>query len=76
MLKINKYFNNEQLSLLHSIGVDLDDEKDYSDDELLDIHDAITDNYLTNGFDKKSNPTPISRVYEEIIDTFYDKLSI
>lgn len=76
MQKINEYFNDEQLSLLHSIGVDFDSEKDYSDDELFNIHDIITDNYLTKGFDKKSNPTSISKVYEEIIDVFYDKLSI
>ncbi len=76
MLNISKHFNTKQLDLLNSIRIFLDDEKDYSDDELLDIHDVITDNYLTYGFDEKDDATELAKIYEEIIDIFYDDFDI
>ncbi len=76
MLNICRHFNTKQLDLLNSIGIFFDDEKDYSDDELLDIHDVITDNYLTYGFDKKGDATESAKIYEEIIDIFYDDFDV
>ena len=76
MKKIDKYFNNEQLNLLKNIGIQLNSDKDYTDDDLFEIHDIITESYIEFGFDKNDEPKPIAKIYEEIIDIFYDKLSI
>lgn len=75
MRKINQYFNSEQLSILSEIGISFDDEKDYSVDELLDIHDVITEN-LPIRFDSDGAPTKRMRIFEQIIDIFYDELDI
>lgn len=76
MINIKNKFNKEQISTLADIGIKLDNEKNYSDDELMDIHDKITDYYLSNGFDKDSNPTEIAYKCESLIDLFNDELNI
>jgi len=52
MKNIRSLFNAEQLSLLSEIGVDFTDDKDYSVDELLDMHDLVINGYLDAGFYK------------------------
>lgn len=54
----------------------MSDEKDYIEDELLDIHDRITDAYIANGFDKNGEPTTQAVIYESIIDLFYNEFDI
>ena len=62
MSNMNSHFNSHQLEILKDIGIVFDNGKDYSDDELIDIHDKITEAYLDkcfnkNGFCKIALPT-------------------
>jgi len=76
VLNIKSKFNEEQITTMSDIGIILDDDKDYSNDELMEIHDKITDYYLSNGFDKNSEPTEVAYKCESLLDLFYDKFNI
>lgn len=76
MKNIRTLYNKEQLSMLESIGVNLDNDKDYSDDELINIYDEITEHYQVTCFDKNGEPLPSAREWETIIDIFYDNTGI
>lgn len=65
MKNVAAFFSDEERSFIREYtGITLSDEKDYSDDELLQIHEAITDN------------APMDAVFERIIDKFYDNFEI
>lgn len=72
MKKVKSLFDDRQNLMLKEIGVILSDDKDYTDDELDDIYDKITEHYQVAAFDKNSDPLPIAKEWERIIDTFYD----
>lgn len=76
MKGICSIFNKDQLELLKSINIFLSDEKDYSPEELDEIYTQITDYYQVAAFDENSDPLPIARDWERIIDTFYDKTGV
>ena len=73
MKGIFSIFNKDQLELLKSINISLSDEKDYSLEELDEIYTQITDYYQVAAFDENSEPLPIARDWERIIDTLYDE---
>lgn len=75
MKKIKNKFNADQIQILGSIGIVFDDNIDYTDEMLMDFHDVITDNYLSQ-FDKTGNPSNNAIIYEQIIDIFYDEFDI
>lgn len=72
MKNVKSLFNEKQNKMLQEIGVNLSDDKDYTDDELDDIYDKITEHYQVAAFDKNSDPLPIAKDWEKIIDIFYD----
>lgn len=72
MKNVKSLFNEKQIKMLEEIGVNLSDDKDYTDDELDDIYDKITEHYQVAAFDKNSDPLPIAKEWEKIIDIFYD----
>ncbi len=72
MTGLRSLFDEEQNEMLKDIGVDLSDDKDYTDDELIDIYDTITSHYQVAAFDKDGEPLPICYAWESIIDTFFD----
>lgn len=76
MKNIRTLYNEEQLAMLESIGINLDNDKDYSDDELINIYDEITDYYQVACFDKNGEPLPSARKWETIFDIFYDNTGI
>ena len=43
---------------------------------LMNIHDKLTDAYLSNAFDKNGEPNKKAKIYEQIIDIFYDEFGI
>lgn len=53
-----------------------DDNKEHSDDELMNIHDVIIEVYLDKCFDKKGNALPLAKEFEQIIDIFFDDFDI
>lgn len=76
MKNIRNLYTEEQLSLLESINIYLDNEKDYSIDELADLYDEITDYYQVACFDKRGEPLPSARKWETIFDILYDNTGI
>ena len=72
MTNVRSLFNEKQNEMLKEIGVELSDDIDYSDDELDDIYDTITEHYQVAAFDKNSEPLPIAEEWEKIIDIFFD----
>ena len=76
MKGIFSIFNKDQLELLKSINISLSDEKDYSLEELDEIYTQITDYYQVAAFDENSEPLPIARDWERIIDTLYDECEL
>lgn len=75
MKGVKSIFENNQVEMLEKIGISLSDDKDYSDDELDDIYDSITDHYQVAAFDERSEPKPIAAAWESIIDLFFDKIN-
>lgn len=74
MKNINKFFTNEELEALEKINVKFDPAHEYSDDELINIHEKIEDEfpyaYEDNG------PKESGRMFEAIIDKFKDNFNI
>lgn len=75
MKNVNRLFSDEELDSLKKIGIQFDPEHDYSDDELLDIHEKITDE-MPCAFDDKGEPLQSGRIFESILDKFYDNFDI
>lgn len=75
MKGIKDLFRRDQLELLTSAGVELSSDQDYSDDELIAMHERITNRYLLDGF-ADGEPTHMARPWEDIIDIFSDQLDI
>ncbi len=76
MQNVRSIFNEEQLEMLKGINIYLTDEKDYSLEELDALYTQITDYYQVAAFGKNSEPLPIARDWERIIDTFYDETGV
>lgn len=74
MKKINTIFTNEELEALEKIVVKFNPDHDYSDDELLDIHEKITDEFPYEYND--DGPKASGRIFESIIDKFKDNFNI
>lgn len=70
-MKIKDNFNEEQIKALSSIGIVIDD-REYTDDELLEIDEKITDYIMTSGFDKDFNPNELCVTLESVMDIFAD----
>lgn len=75
MINVNSLFADEELEELKKIDVVFDPVHDYSDDELLDIHEIITENFPYE-YDADGNPKRLGRLFENIIDTFYNTFDI
>ena len=73
MKNVKSFFDEKQIEMLEEIDIELSDDIDYSDDELDDIYDKITEHYQVAAFDKNSEPLPIAEEWEEIIDIFFDE---
>lgn len=73
MRNVRSIFDVQQNEMLEEINIILVDDKDYTDDELDDIYDAITEHYQVASFDGNGEPLPIAYKWEEIIDKFFDK---
>lgn len=73
MKNVKSLFDEKQIEMLEEIDIELSDDIDYTDDELDDIYDKITEHYQVAAFDKNSDPLPIAKEWEEIIDIFFDE---
>ena len=76
MIGVKSVFTpKEQEFMKAAIGVEFSDDKDYSTDELLDIHQRILDD-LPCEYDSDGSPKETGQLFEAIVDKFYDRLHI
>lgn len=68
-MKIDHLFNQEQLNLFSSLGYPIT-QKDYSDEELIELEDIIADKLSFNGFDDEYTPNNMGLICESILDIF------
>ncbi len=55
--------------LKKSLGIEITDEYDYSDDEMEELFYQITENFPYE-FDSEGNPLEMGQIFEDIIDVF------
>lgn len=76
MTGVKSVFTDKELEFMRSnIGLELSDTKDYTVDELDDIHTLITDE-LPYSYDKDGYPLEDGQLFESIVDKFYDRFKI
>lgn len=71
MEKIKHLFNEDQLNMFKEIGESIED-REYSDDEILELEDLIADRLMHSGFDENYNPNEEGKICESILDIFGD----
>lgn len=71
MKKIKHLFTEIQLDMFKKLGKAIED-REYSDNELLELEDLIADRLMCSGFDKDYNPNEEGRICESILDIFGD----
>jgi hypothetical protein len=72
MIGLASIFTEEELEFMkNSIGLELSDTKDYSEDELMDIYEKICDE-LPMDFWPDGTPKRTGWLFESIVDKFYD----
>jgi len=71
MEKIRHLFNENQLKMFENINRPILD-RDYSDDEILELEDLIAERLMYSGFDDEYNPNDEGRLCESILDVFGD----
>lgn len=76
MTRVKAVFTAKELEFMKStIGVEFSDTKEYSTDELLDIHQQILDD-LPCEYDEDGSPKESAQLFESIVDKFYDHFKI
>ena len=76
MTGVKSVFTSEEIEFMKSsLDLELSDTKDYTVDELLDIQDLITEE-LPHDYDDEGYPLETGRMFESIIDKFYDHFNI
>ena len=69
MKSISKWFSKYALDELRKMGIELDDNRDYTDDDLLDLYERITEEF-PYAYDEDGMPLRMGKVFEEIVDAF------
>ena len=74
MKNITSMFSKDALSALKGqMDIVFDDERDYSQGELLTLYDRIEENFPYS-YQENGEPTELGRIFEEIVDTFHDHI--
>lgn len=75
-MKISRtLYDKVQLDALKEHGVVFDFDKDYTDDEIVSLEDAIADMMMDYGF-TNCEPNDKCAFWEKIFDTFQDNVSL
>lgn len=69
MKSISKWFSKDALDELRKMGIELDDNRDYTDDDLLDLYERITEEF-PYAYDEDGMPLRTGKIFEEIVDAF------
>ena len=54
MKGLRSWFNEKQLNLLEKLNYHLTDDYDYSDDEIIEIIEAVENYLMMHGFEKRN----------------------
>ena len=73
MKGLPSWFNEKQLNLLEKLNYHLTDDYDYSDDEIIEIIEAVENYLMMHGFEKDYVPNDIGNTCESILDIFGTK---
>lgn len=74
MKNITSVFSKDALSALkEQMDIVFDDERDYSQGELLALYDRIEEDFPYS-YQESGEPTELGRIFEEIVDTFHDHI--
>ena len=73
MKGLRSWFNEKQLNLLEKLNYHLTDDYDYSDDEIIEIIEAVENYLMMHGFEKDYVPNDIGYACESILDIFGTK---
>lgn len=74
MKNVTALFTQEELKELQKIGISFNSDREYTDEELIDIHEKITDEFPYEYSD--DGPKESGQIFESIIDKFKDKFNI
>lgn len=66
-------FDEIQVNAIKKQGIEIDFEKDYTDDEIVDIEQKLEDCMLDNGF-TNCEPNEKCSFWEKIFDDFQDAM--
>ena len=67
MKYLSKWFSKDALEELSKMGVKIDDDFDYSDNDLLDLYEKITEEF-PYAYDEDGIPLRMGIIFEEIVD--------
>lgn len=70
-MKLKNKFNDEQRKALLIIGVNIED-SNYTDDEILEIGEKVSNYIMLNNFDDDYKPNDLCLIFESIMDVFGD----
>ena len=70
MTGVRSVFSEEELEFMESSGLVLSDTKDYTQEDLLDLYDQITE--LPYAYDEDGYPLREGRLFERIMDKYLD----
>lgn len=70
-MKLKNKFNDEQRKALLIIGVNIED-RNYKDDEILEIDEKVSNYIMFNGFNYDYKPNDLCLILESIMDVFGD----
>lgn len=70
MKKMRSHFTEKQLKIFQAAGYDLSDETDYSDDEICNMEEAVSDYFQLHGLGDNDTVNEIGQTCEGIMDIF------
>lgn len=65
----SRFSGEAREELKKQLGIELEDDRDYTEEELLDLYEQITLDFPYS-YDADGNPNRLGRIFEEIIDVF------
>ena len=69
MKNLSKWFSKDALEELKKMGIQINDDYEYTDDDLLDLYETITEGF-PYAYDEDGNPLRMGMIFEEIVDAF------
>ena len=69
MKNISRWFSKDALEEIKKMGIEIDDNCEYSDDDLLTLYEKITEEF-PYAYGEDGMPLRMGVIFEEIVDAF------